>query len=79
MQRQPVQNLEIYPKFEEVFSVSRTVLRDLFRHHFAAKDKQELPEMPIFQGFFGSSRCIFLFRIASEQAQQTPSPCILRK
>ncbi len=79
MQRQPVQNLEIYPKFKEVFSVSRTVLRDLFRHHFATKDKQELPETPVFQGFFGSSRCFFTFRIASEQEQLAPLPCILRK
>ena len=49
MQRQPIQNLEIYLKFTEVFPVFREVLSGLFRCHFAAKDKQELPESPYFK------------------------------
>jgi hypothetical protein len=59
MQRQSSQNLEIYLKFNEVFSVFREDFARLFQFCFAAAQGEKLPKMPVFQGFHGSFQSHF--------------------
>jgi hypothetical protein len=74
MQQQPFQNLEIYLKFGEVFPVSDEVFLRLFRFRFAVVQGKELPKMPVFQGFFGSSQSRICFSDCVGTGTADPRP-----
>ena len=79
MQRQSSQNLEIYLKFNEVFSVFREDFARLFQFCFAAAQGEELPKMPVFQGFHGSFQSHFRFSDCAGTGTADPLPLYFAK